>query len=144
MDKGMEIIIGSDHAGFKLKEYIKKELLTENYKIEDIGTFSEESMNYPDIAHKMAGILEKNESKKGILICGTGNGMAMAANKHKKIRAALCWNREISKFARLHNNANVIVLPGWFVDYKEAVEMVKIFFNTGFEGGRHEIRVNKI
>ena len=143
-DKETKIIIGSDHAGYKLKEFLKKNLSNDNYIIKDIGTFSEESMDYPDIAHPLAETIAMGEYNLGILVCGSGNGMAMAANRHKGVRAAVCWNEELTRLARQHNNANVLALPGRFLDFDEAYEMTKVFLNTEFEGGRHERRVNKI
>jgi len=143
-DKQSTIVIGSDHAGYKLKEYIKANLEEEDYILEDIGTFSEESMDYPDVAHPLAEALAKGQYKIGILLCGSGNGMAIAANRHKGVRAALCWDNEITRLARVHNDANIIALPARFIEFDHAFELVHIFLNTDFEGGRHLKRVEKI
>lgn len=138
------IPIGADHAGFKLKEIIKPYLEEKGYTIRDFGCFSEESIDYPDFAHPVATMVEENEGMIGILICGSGNGINMTANKHKGVRSALCWRKEIAELARLHNNANIITLPARFITTEEAIEMVDVFLSTEFEGGRHQIRVNKI
>jgi ribose 5-phosphate isomerase B len=138
------VFIGSDHAGFEYKEAIKKMLAEAGYRIEDVGTHSSESVDYPDYAHPVAQAVEEGKAHWGILICGSGNGVCMTANKHAKVRAALCWNEEIARLARQHNDANVICLPARFVSLEEAKAMVKTFLTTGFEGGRHERRVNKI
>lgn len=143
-DKQSKIIIGCDHAGYKLKEYLKENLDKENYIIEDIGTFSEQSMDYPDVAHPLAEAVANGQYPLGILLCGSGNGMAIAANRHKGVRAALCWDVEITRLARLHNDANVLTLPARYIDFNLAYEMVKIFLNTDFEGGRHVKRVEKL
>ena len=139
----MKIAIGSDHAGYQLKEYIKKNL-PEGIEYTDYGTNSAERADYPDFAHPVAEKVEQGECDLGILICGSGNGIAMAANKHEGIRAAVCWNEEISSLARQHNDANIICLPARFVDSDLAVKLIKLFLETSFEGGRHEGRVNKI
>lgn len=138
------IPIGADHAGFQLKEVLKSFLIEKGYEMKDFGCFSEESIDYPDFAHPVAFMVEENPGMLGILICGSGNGINMTANKHKGIRSALCWKKEIAELARLHNNANIITLPARFVTVEEAKEMVEIFFTTAFEGGRHQIRVDKI
>lgn len=138
------IPIGADHAGFQLKEVIKPFLTEKGYEMKDFGCYSEDSIDYPDFAHPVASMVEENPGMLGILICGSGNGINMTANKHKGIRSALCWKKEIAELARLHNNANIITLPARFVTVEEAKEMVEIFFTTAFEGGRHQIRVDKI
>lgn len=138
------IAIGSDHAGFKEKEYIRKNLSDMGYKVQDFGTFSEESMDYPDAAHPLAKAIESGEYEFGILICGTGNGMAIVANKYQGIRAALCWNESIAVLARQHNNANVLALPARFIDQDTALRLSVSFITTAFEGGRHERRIEKI
>lgn len=138
------IPIGADHAGFKLKEILKSYLEAKGYTFEDFGCFSEESIDYPDFAHPVARMVEKNRNMLGILICGSGNGINMTANKHQGVRSALCWKKEIAELARLHNNANIITLPARFITEEEAKEMVDIFFTTEFEGGRHQLRVDKI
>ncbi len=142
----MEDIIGisSDHAGFEMKEAIKAFLLSKSCKLTDLGTFNTESADYPDYGHVLAEALEKGDVKRGIALCGSGNGISMTLNKHAKVRAALCWNEEISKLAREHNDANVCTLPARFVDLETAKRIVDIFLNTPFEGGRHQRRVNKI
>ncbi len=140
----MNITIGCDHAGFELKELLKKKLTAKGFIIIDAGTYSADSVDYPDFAHKVAISVSSGESKKGILICGSANGVAMAANKHKDIRAAICWNEEIAKLARQHNNANIICIPARFVSSETAEKMTDIFFSTAFEGGRHQNRVLKI
>lgn len=142
--KNMKIAIGSDHAGFELKDKVVDWLATSNAEFKDFGTLSEESVDYPDFAHTVAGEVEKGNYEMGILICGSGIGVDMTANKHKGIRSALCWNKEISKLAKTHNNANIICLPGRFITFREAKEILNTFFNTEFEGGRHNRRINKI
>jgi ribose 5-phosphate isomerase B len=138
------IAIASDHAGFNLKESIKKHFEKHGYDFHDFGTFSEESVDYPDFAHKLAQAIQKGEYDRGITLCGSGNGISMAANKHNDVRAALCWNVEIAELARKHNDANVCSLPARFVSEKTAFNIVKAFLNTDFEGGRHQRRVEKI
>jgi ribose 5-phosphate isomerase B len=138
-----KVHIGADHAGFDLKEKIKL-LLSEKYAVLDYGTYSGDSVDYPDYAHPVADAVEKHEEDFGILICGSANGVAMAANKHKQIRAAICWLPEIAELARLHNNANVVCIPARFVSTEMAEQIVQTFMSTSFEGGRHEKRVNKI
>jgi len=140
----LPIAIGSDHAGFEYKEAIKKQLELQGKKVVDMGTHSADSTDYPDYAHPVAELVAKEEAGAGILICGSGNGVCMTANKHAEIRAALCWNEEVAILARQHNNANIICLPARFVSLTQAEQMVKVFLNTPFEGGRHERRVNKI
>jgi ribose 5-phosphate isomerase B len=140
----MKIAIGADHAGFSLKEKLKKYLLEKNIEVKDFGTHSEQSVDYPDFAHPVANAVEKKEADFGMLMCGSANGVNMAANKHTGIRAALCWNSEIAKLARQHNDANILSLPARFMDEAEAKKCVDVFFSTSFEGGRHEGRVKKI
>lgn len=140
----LTIAIGSDHAGFSVKKPVTDYLETQDYNILDMGTYSEESVDYPDFAHPVAYAVQEGKADIGIVICGSGNGVAMAANKHKGIRAALCWNEEITKLARTHNNANVLALPARFISVSQAVNMVKIFIDTPFEGGRHSRRADKI
>jgi len=139
----MKLSIGSDHAGFQLKETLKKLIKQKGYGIIDVGTDSNESCDYPDIAHPLAENVIK-EGNFGIGICGSGNGINMALNKHNGIRAALCWNVKIAKLARQHNDANVLVLPARFIDAVVAMNCVEIFLESDFEGGRHARRVNKI
>ena len=139
-----KIAIGADHAGFELKETIK--LFLEKFEIEihDFGTHSIDSVDYPDFAHAVAGAIENNEFTFGILICGTANGIAIAANKHQKIRAAVVWRKDIAELARTHNNANVICLPARFIEEELAITCIQSFLTTDFEGGRHAKRVDKI
>lgn len=142
--KQKRIAIGSDHAGYELKSKLKNILTEEGFSIQDFGTNSTESVDYPDYVHPLAEVIEKEEADFGILVCGSANGVAITANKHPKIRAAITWNNEITALARQHNNANVICLPARFVSFEEAKAMVQIFLHTEFEGGRHERRVKKI
>lgn len=139
-----KIIVASDHAGYRLKEKIIKWLIANRYNVKDIGCYSEESVDYPDYAHPLAVAVEGGEYDFGITICGTGNGINMAANKHNRIRSAVCWSEEISRLARSHNDANVCALPGRFISESEAILIVKTFLNTDFEGGRHKRRIDKI
>jgi len=143
-DKNKKIAIGSDHGGYLMKEYLKKELSKEGYLFEDYGTNNELSVDYPDIAHPLAEAISEKVYEFGIIICGSGNGIQMAANKHRYVRAALCWDEEQTKLSRLHNDANILSLPGRFLDFNLAKRLVEIFLNTPFEGGRHKIRVEKI
>ncbi|HOK51287.1 MAG TPA: ribose 5-phosphate isomerase B [Bacteroidales bacterium] len=139
-----KIGIASDHAGFRMKEVVKDWLKGKDYEVVDFGTFSEESTDYPDYAHKLAEAVEKKEVEVGISLCGSGNGINMTVNKHQGIRAALCWNNEISRLARAHNDANICSLPARFISDEEAKQIVETFLNTGFDGGRHLTRINKI
>ena len=138
------IALACDHAGYDTKEKLKLWLTENGYTINDFGTYSDESTDYPDYAHPMAFSVENNECDLGISLCGSGNGINMAANKHKGIRSALCWTTELAEMARLHNDANVLALPARYVSLEEAIAIVKIFLNTAFEGGRHITRINKI
>jgi ribose 5-phosphate isomerase B len=140
----MKVAIGSDHAGFLLKEKLKAYLQDKGFKVIDFGAYSEERADYPDFAHPVAKSVEIKEVDFGLIMCGTGNGINMAANKHKGIRAALCWNPEIAALARQHNDANILTLPARCITEEEAVKIVDVFFSTAFEGGRHTERVNKI
>ena len=140
----MKLTIGSDHAGFPLKEKLKKYLSEKGYEVKDFGTYSEVSTDYPDYAHLVAIAVEKKEFDFGILICGSGNGINMTANKHAGIRAALCWNSELAILARRHNDANILSLPARFIEEEEAKKCVDIFLITSFESGRHEKRIKKI
>jgi ribose 5-phosphate isomerase B len=142
--KKIKIGIACDHAGFDYKEQLKKYLSSSGKEITDYGCFSLESVDYPDFAHKLSESIENGENNLGIQFCGTGNGINMSANKHQGIRAALCWNEHIAEQARLHNNANVLTMPARHLEWNEVKEIVDIFLNTNFEGGRHEKRVNKI
>lgn len=139
----MKIHIGSDHAGVELKELIKKHF-DGKFEFEDEGTFTTESVDYPDFAHAVAQKVLEDGGSLGILICGTGNGMAITANKHAGIRAALCWAPEIAALAKQHNNANIIVLPARFIPSDVAIDTLTAFFEAEFEGGRHQRRIDKI
>lgn len=139
-----KISIGSDHAGYELKEVIKKHLLAKGIEVKDVGPTSVDSVDYPDFAHPVAKDVIKDTTILGILICGSGNGINMTANKYQEIRSALCWKPEIAELARLHNNANIIALPARFISNEEAIKCVDVFLSTDFEGGRHQNRVNKI
>jgi ribose 5-phosphate isomerase B len=138
------IAIASDHAGFLMKEFLKKNLKAKGYIFKDYGASSEEPVDYPDMIHPLARDINDGKIKWGVIICGSGNGVAMVANKYKNIRAGICWKKEIVKLSRQHNDANVIVLPARFISLDEALQFVKIFLTTGFEGGRHKRRVDKI
>jgi ribose 5-phosphate isomerase B len=138
------IPIGSDHAGFETKQAVIQHLQAKGYEVKDYGCYSEESIDYPDYAHPVAQYVENNPGTLGILLCGSGNGINMTANKHQAIRSALCWKKEIAELARQHNDANIIALPARFISIEEAIEMVDAFLNTEFEGGRHAKRVDKI
>ena len=140
----MKIAIGCDHAGFDDKEGIGARLQSQGHMVQDFGAHSAASVDYPDYAHPVAEAVESGLADRGILICGSGNGVAITANKHQKIRCALCWNEEIASMARLHNDANVIALPARYVPEILAQAMVRIFLSTEFEGGRHNKRVDKI
>jgi len=142
--KKNKIAIVSDHAGFILKEKLLQYLTDEKYEVKDFGCFSEEVVDYPDFGHPLAEAVASGEFELGISICGTGNGMNMVVNKHPGIRSALCWNEEISRLARAHNDANICALPGRFLSESEALLIVKTFLTTDFEGGRHKRRVEKI
>lgn len=138
----VKIAIGADHAGFEYKEMLKSFL--SDYEVQDFGTHSSQSVDYPDFAHPVASAVESKEYTFGILVCGSANGVAITANKHQHVRAAITWLNEIAALARMHNNANVICIPARFVSEELAREMVTTFLNTEFEGGRHENRVDKI
>ena len=139
-----KIVIGCDHAGFELKEYLKINLNKDILELIDLGTYTDESCDYPDFSHKVAKAIDTGEFKFGILICGSGIGVSMVANRYNNVRAALCWNKETAKLSREHNDANVICLPSRFIDNSTAKEMTEIFLTTDFEGGRHQRRVEKI
>lgn len=134
----------SDHAGFETKEAVKAYLESQGIEYKDFGTYSTESCDYPDFAHLCASAVECGECYPGIAVCGSGEGINMTLNKHQGIRSALCWIPEIAKLARRHNDANVLAMPGRFVTDEEAVEMVKTFLGTEYEGGRHQRRIDKI
>lgn len=140
----MKIAIGSDHAGFHLKEILTAYLKQKGFEVQDFGAYSEERADYPDFAHQVALSVGKNENEVGLLMCGTGNGINMTANKHKGIRSALCWNPEVAALARQHNDANILTLPARCITSEEAKKIVDAFFSASFEGGRHTDRVKKI
>lgn len=144
LDSLKKIAIGSDHAGFQLKEYLKEFLQKEQYTVTDFGTFSTESMDYPDLIHPLALAVNNNEFERGIIICGSGNGVAIVANKYKMVRAAVCWSEEIVKLSRQHNNANILALPARYISLEQGLSFLKLFLTTDFEGGRHERRVQKV
>jgi len=138
------IPIGSDHAGFGLKERLKQELAALGYEPLDVGTDSEESTDYPDFAHSVAALVEQGRAGRGILLCGTGLGMAYAANRHRGVRAAVAWTPEIAALSRAHNDANVLVVPARFVSEELGLQILRAWLMTQFEGGRHARRVEKI
>jgi ribose-5-phosphate isomerase B len=140
----MKIAIGNDHAGTAYKQAIVAYLQTQKIEVINVGTDSSDSVDYPDFAHPVGQMIDKGEVDFGIVICGSGNGIAMTVNKHQKVRCALCWNKEIAQLARQHNNANVLSIPARYTAIEQALEIVKTFLNTDFEGGRHQNRVNKI
>ncbi len=143
-DLSKPIAVGADHAGYEYKTIVIDLLQSKGLKVEDFGTTSPDSVDYPDFAHPVAHAVERGEAGFGILVCGSGNGVAITANKHAGIRAALCWNEEVAKLARRHNNANILCIPERFVSSIVAEDMVIAFLTTFFEGGRHEKRVAKI
>jgi ribose 5-phosphate isomerase B len=143
-DKNKPIAIGCDHAGFDCKEDLISFLEAENMAYHDFGTFSKDSVDYPDFAHPVATAVETGEAAFGILLCGSANGVAITANKHAGIRAAICWGEELAELARKHNDANILCIPARFVRDGDAEKMLDRFMNTAFEGGRHANRVNKI
>ena len=140
----MNILVSNDHAGVDLKNAVKKLLESKGYVVENLGDNSGESVDYPDIIHPLAKKISQNRETKGIIMCGTGNGVSMVANKYEGVRAGLCWSKEIAALIRKHNDANVLSLPARFLSIKEALEIVEVFLETDFEGGRHERRVDKI
>jgi ribose 5-phosphate isomerase B len=139
-----KIAIGGDHAGFDYKDKLIKWLQANGYETKDFGTHSSESADYPDFAHAVSKAVEQKEFELGILICGSANGVAMTANKHQGIRAAICWNEDLAALARNHNNANILCLPARFVHYELAEKIADRFLHENFEGGRHDRRVGKI
>ena len=140
----MKIAIGNDHAGTELKHQVLRYLEENNHTVINVGTDSDESVDYPDFAHQVGKMVNENETEMGVVICGSGNGVNITVNKYPGVRSALCWTTEITTLARQHNNANVIAIPARFVSNTLALEMVKVFFETDFEGGRHSRRVDKI
>ena len=143
-NKNLPVAIGADHAGFEYKEEIIKMLSAAGWLVDDKGTYNLDSVDYPDFAHPVATMTEQGKAAAGILVCGSGNGVCMTANKHQGIRAALCWTEELASLSRQHNNANVICIPARFVSLEVAEKMTNVFLSTAFEGGRHERRVEKI
>lgn len=140
----MKIAIGGDHAGFEYKELLKPMLEQLGHEIKDFGPFTDDSVDYPDFVHPLAAAIQNKEFELGILICGSANGVAITANKHKDIRAAICWDSPLAALARQHNNANIVCIPARFTTPEQAKEITRIFISTDFEGGRHANRVNKI
>ena len=139
-----KIAIGSDHAGFEYKEGFRRWLEENGFEVKDFGTYSNASADYPDFAHAVASAVEGKEFELGVLVCGSANGVAITANKHQGIRAAICWNQELAELARQHNNANIVCIPARFIEYELGEKIVDKFMATSFEGGRHARRVDKI
>lgn len=140
----MTIALGADHAGFEVKQAILRSLQSQNIDCIDYGTYTEDSVDYPDFAHPVANAVEKGAADFGVLVRGSGNGVAITANKHQGIRAAICWNEDLARLARRHNNANIIAIPARYIDLSVAVNLVNIFLYEEFDGGRHATRVDKI
>lgn len=138
------IPIASDHGGFAMKSYLIERLKENGYEVKDYGCYSDDSVDYPDMIHPLATDIQNGKYSLGIIICGSGNGAQMTANKHPHVRAALCWNVELGKLARQHNDANILSLPGRFISNETAWDIVQAFLNTDFEGGRHIKRIEKI
>jgi len=143
-DKTKTLALGCDQGGYTLKEFLKIKLAESGYSVRDFGSYSAESIDYPDVAHPVASAVNSGLYPLALLICGSGNGVCMTANKYSGIRAALCWNTELAKLARLHNDANILCLPGRFITESEALNAVMAFLTTDFEGGRHLARIDKI
>lgn len=143
-DTDKPIGLASDHAGFEIKNHIIDILKEQNVKYIDYGTFSLDSTDYPDYAHKLGNAIDNGDCDYGIAVCGSGNGINISLNRHRAVRSALCWNVEIARLARAHNNANVLALPGRFISKQEASDIFTTFFNTEFEGGKHQRRIDKI
>jgi ribose 5-phosphate isomerase B len=139
-----KIAIGGDHAGFTYKQELIKVLQNKGFEVKDFGPFTEASVDYPDFIHPLCEAVTSGEFERGVIICGSGNGVAITANKHQEIRAAICWNEELSALSRQHNDANLLSIPARFVSFELAEKMTLTFLNTDFEGGRHARRVNKI
>jgi len=144
MNNSLKLGIASDHAGYELKEYLKKYLAEKGYDVTDFGTNSSESCDYADYAHPLGSAIESGNLSLGFSICGSGNGINMVVNKYPHVRSALCWNKEIAELAVSHNNANICALPARFISKEIAIDIVNAFFNTEFEGGRHQTRIDKI
>jgi ribose 5-phosphate isomerase B len=143
-DKKNIIAIGCDHAGYELKEYLKSQLISLGYQVKDFGTYSSESVDYPDFIHPLAKSIESGEIQLGIIMCGSGNGVSITANKHLHVRAAMAWNTELAALARQHNDANVLGLSARYIAKEYALEIAQAFLKSDFEGGRHQKRVEKI
>jgi ribose 5-phosphate isomerase B len=144
MELAKKIAIGGDHAGFEYKAELIKVLTAEGYEVKDFGPYSNASCDYADFAHPLSTAIENQEFGCGILLCGSANGVAMTANKHQKIRAGLAWNVEVASLVRLHNDANVLCIPARFTTLEEAIEIMNVFLETDFEGGRHQLRIDKM
>lgn len=144
IDSSTVLAVGSDHGGFEMKQFLINKLINAGYSVKDFGTHSSNSVDYPDIIHPLAKAVNDGEFKIGIIMCGSGNGAQITANKYPNVRAGLCWNEEQAMLTRLHNNANIISLPGRFVPFDQAWKIVRTFLTTDFEGGRHIKRVDKI
>ncbi len=144
LDKSKTIALGCDHGGYALKEYLKIRVAESGYSVRDFGSYSSDSIDYPDYAHPVASAVNNGQFPLAILICGSGNGVCMTANKYTNIRAALCWNTELARLARQHNDANILCLPGRFITENEALSAVMAFLTTDFDGGRHQARIEKI
>lgn len=143
-DKTKVLPIASDHGGFEMKEFLKKELLLLGYNIKDYGTYSEDSVDYPDFIHPISSAINKGEYELGIILCGSGNGAQMTANKYPNVRAGLCWTDEQAQLIRMHNNANILSIPGRFIDFNMGINIAITFLSADYEGGRHQNRVEKI
>ncbi len=144
MVDNLKLLLASDHAGYERKQAVMAYLTAKGIRFTDLGCYSSEPCDYPEYAHKIAELISEEESAMGITFCGTGQGINITANKHQKIRSALCWNVEIARLARQHNDANICAIPGRFVTNREAIEIMEAFLNTSFEGGRHQRRIDKI
>jgi len=144
MNTSRKIAVGADHAGFEYKAALLEALRANGFEVKDFGTYSADSVDYPDFAHPVASAVEEGEFQSGVLICGSANGVAMAANKHQDIRAAICWKSELAALARQHNNANIVCIPARFISVEDMMSIVETFLTTEFEGGRHSNRVGKI
>ena len=140
----MRIVIGADHAGYEYKCFLKDFFIEKGYQVTDFGTYSKESVDYPDYIHPVASFIEEGKSDLGVILCGSGNGAAITANKYKKVRAALIWNKQIAYLAKSHNNANIISIPAHFIEKDLLLDMISTFLEAKFEKGRHQIRINKI
>jgi ribose 5-phosphate isomerase B len=143
-DKSKTLAIGCDQGGYPLKEFLKIKLAESGYSVRDFGSYSADSIDYPDMAHPVSSAVNNGQFPMALLICGSGNGVCMTANKYTGIRAALCWNTELARLARLHNDANILCLPGRFISESEALNALMVFLTTDFEGGRHQARIEKI